>query len=278
VVVTEDPERAVEKAEEMLTGRAFGAAGHSIVVEEMLRGHEASYFVLSDGAAFVELATCQDYKRAEDGDRGPNTGGMGAYSPVDLDDSIHRAIRERIVAPTIEGLAAEGRPFKGVLYVGLMLTADGPRVVEYNARFGDPEAQVLLPRLDGEWAPLLLASAGGRLEEVSPRWKRESTLCVVMTSRGYPGRYAKGQPIHGLAEAEAMPGVVVFHAATEPNGKGGYLSAGGRVLGVTATASELPDARALAYAAVARIGWEGEHHRSDIALDAIQRLQGSASE
>jgi phosphoribosylamine--glycine ligase len=272
VVLVDDAARAVEVADSMLSGRAFGAAGSRIVVEEMLRGTEVSYFALSDGADFVDLATCQDYKRAEDGDRGANTGGMGAYSPsVYLDEATCATIRERVVAPTLRGLAEEGRTFQGVLYVGVMLTGDGPKVLEYNARFGDPETQVLLPRLEGSWLPLLLASATGGLGRIAPRWREDASVCVVMTSAGYPGAFSKGAVIDGLDDAAAIPGALVFHAATALYGTS-VRTDGGRVLGVTATGSALSAAREIAYAAVSKIHWAGEHHRSDIAEDAVTRL------
>ncbi len=270
VVIAGDPETAIDAVESMLTGRAFGAAGRTIVVEEMLAGREASFFVLTDGDRFVELATCQDYKRAHDGDRGPNTGGMGAYSPsVHLDPATRRVVVERIVERTIRGLAEEGRPYRGVLYFGLMLTEAGPKVLEYNARFGDPETQVLMPRLEGEWLPLLRATAEGSLDGYEPVWRTETAVCVVLASKGYPGSYAKGDPVHGIEEAESLPGVVVFHAGTASDGRGGLVTSGGRVLGVTAIGADLAAARRRAYEAVARIRWEGKHHRTDIALDAV---------
>jgi len=275
VIIAQDAEQALATAEGMLSGRAFGAAGSRIVVEELLRGREASFFVLTDGTRFVELATCQDYKRAQDGDRGPNTGGMGTYSPsAYLDAGLRREIVDRVVRPTIEGLAREGHPYQGVLYCGVMLTERGPQVLEYNARFGDPETQVLLPRLDGDWLPVLHACATGRLEESELRWKSEAAVCVVMSSGGYPGDYRKGLSIEGTEEAAALEGVIVFHAGTALDPAGSLVTAGGRVLGVTALGRTLAAARDRAYEAVARIRWEGEHHRTDIALDALGRGAG----
>jgi phosphoribosylamine--glycine ligase len=271
VVLADGPDVAVATASSMLSGEAFGAAGSRIVVEETLRGTEVSWFVLSDGEEHVELAACQDYKRANDGGLGANTGGMGAYSPSGWLTEVTRAsLRESVVAPTLRGLAGEGRPFRGVLFLGLMLTATGPKVLEYNARFGDPETQVLLPRLDGSWLPLLLASASGGLGALRPRWRDEAAVCVVMASGGYPGPFERGNAIHGIEEAEGVPGAIVFHAATS-DGRGGYRTDGGRVLGVTGVGTGLARARDIAYAAVSRIGWDGEHHRSDIALDALER-------
>jgi len=278
VIIAESPDEAVEAAEGMLSGRSFGAAGARIVVEELLRGREASFFALTDGERFVELATCQDYKRAQDGDRGPNTGGMGTYSPsAYLDSRLRAEIVESIVRPTIDGLASEGHPYRGVLYCGLMLTEAGPRVLEYNARFGDPETQVLLPRLDGDWLPVLHACATGRLESADLQWKREAAVCVVMSAGGYPGSYDKGLAIEGVEQAEALDDVIVFHAGTARDAAGALVTAGGRVLGVTALGRTLASARDRAYEAVACIRWAGEHHRTDIALDALGRGAGSDS-
>jgi phosphoribosylamine--glycine ligase len=261
----------VAAVDAMLVERRFGEAGARIVVEEHLAGREASFFVLADGEDFVELATCQDYKRAQDGDRGPNTGGMGAFSPaVWLDEGLGAAIVDTVVRPTLRGLAAEGAAYRGALYAGVMLTREGPRVLEFNARFGDPETQVLMPRLDGDWAELLHACAVGRLGRVAtPRWRAESAVCVVMTSAGYPGEHATGRPIRGLDEALALDGVEVFHAATARSARGELITDGGRVLGVTACGSDLSAARERAYAAVGRIHWDGEHHRRDVALDGV---------
>jgi len=238
----------------------------------MLHGREASFFVLSDGHDIVELAACWDYKRALDGDHGLNTGGMGTYSPsAYLDENLRHTIVETIVRPTIRGMAEEGFPYHGVLYVGLMLTETGPRVIEYNARFGDPETQVLLPRLDGDWLALLHACATGRLAEQTVAWKQEAAVCVVMTAGGYPQDYPKGMPIAGITRAEEREGIVVFHAGTLRQAEGSLVTSGGRVLGVTALAPTIAAARERAYTAVSDISWEGEHHRTDIAQDAAQR-------
>jgi phosphoribosylamine--glycine ligase len=272
VVLAAGADEALAAAEGMLSGRSFGQAGSRIVVEEMLRGREASYFALCDGQRAVELATCQDYKRVFDGDAGPNTGGMGAYSPsVYLNATARQAILEQVVQPVVAGLAAEGSPYQGVLYVGLMLTPEGPRVLEFNVRFGDPETQVLLPRLDGDWLGLLHACATGRLDGRPLRFLPRAAVCVVMASGGYPGPYARGLPIEGLERAAALEDVTVFHAGTAP-GSSGPVTAGGRVLGVTAMGLDLGAARARAYAAVSMIHWEGEHHRMDIAGDAVREL------
>jgi phosphoribosylamine--glycine ligase len=273
VVVAEDAGSARDAATRMLSGRAFGEAGRRIVVEEMLVGRETSFFVLADGVTSVELAPCQDYKRAEDADRGPNTGGMGTCSPSAwLDDATREKLRATVVVPTVRGLAAEGRPFRGVLFIGVMLTEAGPKVLEYNARFGDPETQVLVPRLDGDWLALLHACSRGELGTMQPRWRDEASVCVVMSSSGYPGAYTKGVPIEGLEDAEKLDGVMVFHAGTERDASGRLVTAGGRVLGVTAIGRDLAAARDRAYEGVACVRWTGEHHRRDIAADAIEKM------
>jgi len=275
VVIAHDVAAAVGAAETMLSGRSFGEAGRRIVVEDCLVGREVSFFVLADGRDFVELATCQDYKRAEDGDAGPNTGGMGAYSPsVFLDSDRRRLIVDSIVRPTLEGLAHDERPYRGVLYVGIMLTASGPRVLEYNVRFGDPETQVLVPRLDGDWLEVLHAAATGALGRDRLRFKPEAAVCVVMAAGGYPGPYDKGAPIEGLERAGALEGVVVFHAGTRRDATGRIVTAGGRVLSVTALGADLAAARRRAYEAVDCIHWSGERHRRDIAQDALRSPSG----
>jgi len=279
VLILEESAAAVEAVEGMLGGRSFGDAGRRVVVEECLVGREASFFVLSDGNEFVELATCQDYKRALDGDGGLNTGGMGTYSPsVFLDAGTRKEIVDTIVRPSIEGMAADERPYHGVLYIGVMLTDRGPKVLEYNARFGDPETQVLMPRLDGDWLDVLHACATGSLAGRTLNWKPEAAVCVAMTSGGYPGAYPKGLPIRGIDVADAMDDVVVYHAGTAMDGNGRLVTAGGRVLGVTALGENLAVARDRAYEAVRAIAWEGEHHRNDIAADAIQRVAQDKAE
>ena len=275
VIMANDADQAVAAARSMLDEGRFGAAGKRILVEQLLRGQEASFFVLTDGEHFVELATCQDYKRALDGDRGLNTGGMGTYSPsAFLDDATRRTILESIVTPTIQGLQSEGCPYQGVLFIGVMLTKEGPKVLEYNCRFGDPETQVLLPRLDGDWFDLLLASATGRLDQVRLSWLDQAAVCVVMAAGGYPGSYGKGERITGLDEADKQDGIVVFHAGTSLGSDGTVRTSGGRVLGVTALGNDLPDARKKAYTAAAVITWDGEQHRTDIAADAAATLEG----
>lgn len=272
VVISDDAEQAVAAVHAMMTDRVFGDAGARVVVEERLEGREASFFVLCDGRRFVDLAPCQDYKRALDGDHGPNTGGMGTYSPsAYLDGAIRDAVLRSAVAPTIDGLAAEGTPYCGVLFVGLMLTAEGPKVLEYNCRFGDPETQVLLPRLQGDWAEVLAACASGDLRGTTLRWRPEAAVCVVLASGGYPGEYAQGHEISGLDDAERIEGALLFHSGTSRDDSGRLCTAGGRVLGVTALGSDLRAARDRAYAAASKVRWPNLHHRTDIALDAIER-------
>jgi len=269
VVIATEVAQAERTARDMLSGKTFGEAGARIVVEEHLTGREVSFFVLSDGKTFTRLATCQDYKRALDGDRGPNTGGMGSYSPsVHLDEATCRRIETELVAPTLAALAAEQRPYQGVLYVGVMLTEAGPRVLEFNARFGDPETQALLPRLDGDWLPLLHACAVGGLADQPVAWSPDASVCVVLASEGYPGPPVLGREIRGLDAAGSHPGVEVFHAGTRRT-DGRWLTRGGRVLGVSARGATIEAAREAAYRAAGEIDWEGKQLRTDIALDAV---------
>ena len=244
-------------------------AGGPVVVEECMTGPEASFFVLSDGVDVLPLASAQDHKRAFDGDNGPNTGGMGAYSPAAVltPDLEARALAE-IVRPTVAAMAAAGTPFQGVLYAGLMLTADGPKLIEYNVRFGDPECQVLMTRLGSDLLDLLLATCDGTLADAAPVWRDDAALCVVMAADGYPGVPRTGTPIAGIAAAEAT-GATVFHAATAPGPDGVLIASGGRVLGVTATGASVAQAAAAAYAGVDEIDWPGGFCRRDIGHQAI---------
>lgn len=246
-----------------LERREFGAAGTTVVIEEFLRGEEASFFAIGNGEACVALAPAQDHKTVFDGDRGPNTGGMGAFTPVaSVDAATHARIMREIVEPTFTAIARAAAPYRGVLYVGLMLTPDGPKVIEYNVRFGDPECQAIMAAMDGDLLPLLDAAArGAALPAPTPATR--AAVCVVLASGGYPGRYATGVPIEGIDEAERVPGVVVFHAGTEERG-GRLVTSGGRVLGVTAAAGDVRAAIARAYEAVPRIRFEGVHYRRDI--------------
>ena len=255
-----------------LEARAFGDSGLTVVVEEFLQGEEASFFALSDGTTALPLAAAQDHKTVWDGDRGPNTGGMGAYSPAPVMDAAMEArVMAEIVRPTIAAMAAEGAPYTGVLFVGLMITREGPKVIEFNCRFGDPECQALLPRLQEDLLALLLAAATGKGLPPTLAWSPRASVCVVMTSAGYPGRYDTGTAITGLEGAGALPDVTVFHAGTARAG-GGLVTAGGRVLGVQALGDDVAAAIRTAYAAVERIRFDGAHYRRDIGHHALRRL------
>jgi phosphoribosylamine--glycine ligase len=248
-----------------------GEAGGEIVIEDFLDGEEASFFALCDGETAIPLATAQDHKRAFDGDKGPNTGGMGAYSPAgNIDPTMSGRIMNDIIAPTMRAMQAMGTPYKGVLYAGLMITAAGPKLIEYNARFGDPETQVLMLRLMSDLVPALLASRDGVLKSFDLRWYAEPALTVVMAAKGYPGHYARGTVIDGLDEAAAVEGVEIFHAGTKAEG-GRILANGGRVLNVSATGKTVREAQARAYEAIARICWPEGYYRTDIGWRAVER-------
>ena len=250
---------------------AFGAAGRTVVVEEFMEGEEASFFVVTDGTSALPFQAAQDHKTIFDGDRGPNTGGMGAYSPAPVMDAVaERRVMEEIVTPTIAAMAKEGAPYSGVLFVGLMFTKDGPRVVEFNCRFGDPECQAILPRLDEDILPLFDAVARGRGLPASLSWRPESSVCVVLASRGYPAAPKVGDPISGLDEAGTLPGVNVFHAGTARR-DGGLVTAGGRVLGVQALGPEIRSSIARAYEGVDRIRFDGMQLRRDVGQRALGR-------
>ena len=270
VVIAPSREEAVRAVEACLVDRAFGSAGDTVVLEEHLEGREVSVLALTDGHTVVPLDPAQDFKRALDGDRGPNTGGMGAYSPVPfVDRATADRIRFEILGPTISALRSEGIEYQGVLYAGLMLTADGPKVLEFNARFGDPETQAVLPRIEGDLAELLLACAEGDLAGRSPRWTEEACVTVVLASGGYPGEYRTGLPVEGLEEAGKSDKVRVFHAGTARR-DGRVTTAGGRVLAVSALGKDLADARRRAYEACGLISFEGKHLRTDIAEEAAR--------
>ncbi len=255
----------------MVEGR-FGAAGATVVIEEFLDGEEASFFALVDGETAVPLASAQDHKRAGEGETGPNTGGMGAYSPAPvMNPGMEARVMAEIIEPTVRAMKSEGQPFKGVLYAGLMITKDGPQLIEFNVRFGDPECQVLMPRLKSDLLPALVASADGVLANMDLRWHDETAMTVVMAARGYPGAYEKGSEIRGLAAAGALEGVTVFHAGTQAGEDDRVLANGGRVLGVTATAPNIGEARARAYAAVEAIDWPEGFCRRDIGWRALER-------
>jgi phosphoribosylamine--glycine ligase len=242
----------------------FGAAGAEIVVEECLVGEEASFFALIDGTSALPLAAAQDHKRVGDGDKGPNTGGMGAYSPAPMvTPAVEGTVMERIILPTVRAMRRDGRPFKGVLYAGLMLTQEGPKLIEYNVRFGDPECQPLMMRLKSDLLPALIAARDGNLKDVDLRWYDEAALCVVMAARGYPDDPLRGTEIGGLDRAASDPEVKIFHAGTRRDGER-ILADGGRVLGVTARGKDLAAARERAYRAVDQIDWPEGFCRRDI--------------
>jgi phosphoribosylamine--glycine ligase len=274
VAICEGPDEARAALEEIMGARRFGEAGARVVIEERLEGEEASYYAITDGERVVTLAAAQDHKRALDGDRGENTGGMGAYSPAPvLSDAVEKRVLEEIVHPTIRGMAREGRPYTGVLYVGLMIDATGaPRVVEFNVRFGDPETQPLMLRMQGDLVPLLEGAARGSLDPGAIRlgWG-DAAVCVVLASAGYPRAYEAGKPISGLEELRDEADLVVFHAGTRRRADGRFETAGGRVLGVTARGASVAEARQRAYAAADRIHFEGRQLRRDIASRARGR-------
>ncbi len=260
-----------DDAIDMILGGDLGEAGTELVVEEFLDGEEASFFALCDGETALPLASAQDHKRAFDGDTGPNTGGMGAYSPAPVvDPALSARVIAEIVRPTLSAMKALGTPYKGVLYAGLMITAGGPKLIEYNVRFGDPECQVLMPRLLSDLLPALLASRDGVLKSVDLRWRSDAALGVVMAAKGYPGSYAKGSVIEGLDPAAAVEGVEIFHAGTREDG-GRILANGGRVLNVIALGANVTQARDRAYQAVSRINWPGGFCRHDIGWRAVER-------
>lgn len=270
VVISETPATSGEAITAMFTG-AFGRAGHEVVVEEFLEGEEASFFVLTDGTHVLPLVGAQDHKRAFDNDKGPNTGGMGAYSPAPvLTQAVTEQALSRIIQPTITAMRERGTPYQGVLYAGLMITKEGPKLIEYNCRFGDPECQVLMLRMKSDLLPALIAARDGVLGSVDLRWRDETALTVVMAAKGYPGKYEKGTEIKGLEEAAKVPGVHLFHAGTDHQDSR-VLAMGGRVLSVSALGNNLRDARDRAYHAIARIDWPGGFFRRDIGWRALQR-------
>ena len=260
-----------EAAVDMMFGGGLGEAGGEVVIEEFLAGEEASFFALCDGKTAIPLATAQDHKRAFDGDQGPNTGGMGAYSPApNIDDAMSARVMAEIITPTLRAMDAMGAPYKGVLYAGLMITAEGPKLIEYNARFGDPESQVLMLRLMSDLVPALLASRDGQLKSFDLRWYPDPALTVVMAAKGYPGEYARGSVIEGLDDAAKVEGVEIFHAGTKAEGDR-ILANGGRVLDVSAIGKTVREAQARAYEAIARIRWPEGFYRHDIGWRAVER-------
>jgi len=270
IATTQDEAEAAIAA--ALEEGVFGAAGAELVIEEFMQGEELSFFALCDGSHALPLASAQDHKRVGDGDTGPNTGGMGAYSPCPLGTpALHQRVMEEIINPTLAAMQAEGRPFTGVLYAGLMITEEGPKLIEYNVRFGDPECQVLLLRLKSDLLPALIATAEGGLRHLDLRWRDETALLVVMAAKGYPGSYAKGSAIRGLDAAAKLPGVEIFHAGTKPGPDGAVLANGGRVLGVCGLGRDAAEAQARAYAAVDAIDWPEGFCRRDIGWRALGR-------
>lgn len=271
VIVAMSEEQAITAVDDIMLDKVFGSAGASVVIEEFMEGEEASFFAFTDGKNILPLASSQDHKRALDGDEGPNTGGMGAYSPAPVVTAeLHDEIVETIVKPTIEGMAAAGHPYVGILYVGLMIKDGKPRVVEYNARFGDPEAQPLLMRMKSDIVPVLQACARGELTQDSIEWYDKAAVCVVMASGGYPGSFEKGLPISGLDEAAQIEDLMVFHAGTALK-DGAIVNNGGRVLGVTGLGDNVALAIERAYQGVRKISWQDVHFREDIGKKALNR-------
>lgn len=270
VIVAMTEQEALDAVDAIMEDHFFGDAGARVVIEEFMEGEEASLLAFTDGTTIRPMISAQDHKRAYDGDRGPNTGGMGTYAPAPVmtPEMTERAVEE-ILKPTIAAMAKEGRVYRGCLYLGLMVTADGPKVVEFNARFGDPETQVVLPLLDSDLVAIMCACADGTLADVPIRWKDGAAVCVVLASGGYPGHYEKGQEIHGLADAEAM-GALVFHAGTAMK-DGKLVTNGGRVLGVVGRGADISSAVDAAYAAATKISFKDAYYRKDIAHRALER-------
>jgi len=271
VVICNTKDEAVATASEMLSGKMLGGAGARVVIEECLKGDELSFLVLSDGERVAPLVAAQDHKRAGDGDTGHNTGGMGAYSiPQLLDEQMSNWLLQHVARPVIDGMKAEGMEYKGILYCGLMMTARGPMVLEFNCRFGDPETQPIMMRLDSDLLEAVEASIEGRVSDGDFRWSQDASVCVVMASGGYPGTIEVGKKITGIDDADAVKGVKVFHAGTSVRDCEFYTS-GGRVLGVTARAATLQEAVDRAYEAVGKIQFDGAHYRKDIAARALKK-------
>jgi len=273
VLICPDRAQAEAAIDEILVRRAFGSAGAKVVIEEFLDGEEASFMALTDGEHILPLASSQDHKRVFDDDQGPNTGGMGAYSPAPVVTAeLHDRILRDVFAPLLHGLKKTGILYRGVLYAGLMITEDGPKVLEFNARFGDPECQPIMMRLKSDLVPLLEAAIDGRLDRVQAQWFEEPAVCVVLCAGGYPGAYGRGQEIHGLKKLADWETGFVFHSGTALDG-GRWVTAGGRVLGVTARGKTIAAAAHEAYRAAGEISWDGMHYRKDIARRAIGRLR-----
>ena len=271
VVVAQNIEEALEAIDKIMIEKVFGDAGNRVIVEDCLVGEEASYLVVTDGENFIPLATAQDHKAVFDGDKGPNTGGMGAYSPAPvLSEEMEKEVQEKVIKPILRGMREEGHPFKGILYAGLMITEEGPKVLEFNVRFGDPEAQVILRRLKTDLVDVCQSVIEGKLID-NLEWIPETAICVVLASKGYPGKYEKGKVITGIEEAEKIDNVVVFHAGTAVK-DGKLVTNGGRVLNVTALGKDIVEARGNVYKAIEKIHFDGMHYRKDIGLKALKRL------
>ena len=271
VVVAQSKEEAISAVKEMLSGNAFGDAGSRVVVEEFLRGEEASFLAFTDGKNIIPLASAQDHKAVFDGDKGPNTGGMGAYSPAPVvTPAIHEKAMNEVMRRTVDGMALEGRPYRGVLYAGLMIDGDSVKTLEFNARFGDPECQPLLMRMKSDLVPILLAVADGDISGMEIQWHDMAAVCVVMAAAGYPGDYPKGDLITGLDAAGKIDDLFVFHAGTGER-DGGFVTTGGRVLGVTGRGTTVAAAIKKAYEGVAAIRWNGVQYRTDIGKKALGR-------
>ena len=269
VMICKTVEEAVRSVEKIMGEKIFGEAGRRVVIEEYLVGEEASYIAFTDGKAILPLASSQDHKAIFDGDEGPNTGGMGAYSPAPVvTNQVHERIIEKILRPIIQGMGEEGRPYKGVLYAGLMISDGHPKTLEFNARFGDPETQPVLMRMKGDIVPILEACIKGNLSQYRIEWDPQAAVCVVMTSKGYPGDYEKGRPIEGLEEVKTIKDVFIFHAGTAAK-DGRTVTNGGRVLGVTGLGEDIPRAIEKTYMAVKKVHWEGVHYRTDIGRKAL---------
>ncbi len=272
VVVAMTEQEALEAVDSMMCDNQFGASGSTVVIEEFLRGEELSVLAFSDGTTVVPMVAAQDHKRAFDGDNGPNTGGMGTYAPAPVaTDAIYEECMQKVLKPIIAAMKKEGVAYKGCLYAGLISTYDGIKVIEFNARFGDPETQVVLPLLKNDLFEVMMACVDSKLHECNLKWSKDAAVCVVMASGGYPGDYAKGKPIYGLDEVDKLDNVMVFHAGTKKSGDN-IVTNGGRVLGVTAFASSIKEAIGLAYRAVDLLDFQDAHFRRDIAYRAIKRL------
>lgn len=280
VIIAQTVDEAIAAATDMLSGKAFGDSGLELVIEEFMEGEEISYFALSDGTNFLPFMSAQDHKRVGDGDTGLNTGGMGAYSPFHyMNDDLENKILDRIIAPTVRGMKEEGMPFQGVLYAGLMIVNGEPKMIEYNIRFGDPECQAIMMRLDSDLVEILLATDKGGLDDIKQniKWKDEAALCVVMAANGYPGNYKKGTEIKETDSVKDMKDVKLFHAGTMRDNSGALVNTGGRVLGVTGLGATIEEAQIKAYEAVDKIDWEQGFCRRDIGWRAIAAQKEKAA-